>query len=362
MSNSNLSSMESVDDYLQSMVNGTMKNINESLQPGKLGKQSLKGGNIFASRDAFENVIKHTKSSENAVMSELKNIISACKKYINTYDKHLDNLHKLDVYIKFNGMTEMFKRVILKQILSVGVVDKNLELLFNNYSINTQTTEADFIKQHFVQQIYYIISKYFSDKGGMINIKYIFILTNTKTHVSVHVTNKEDISETHEISHSNYILNEQEAFEKLQNIIIVDKSKLKHKKADIKFDDDNKHNTQIDPILSILTDPESLSKYKKISSMASSNRTYLKQVDENEVIVVTPAGTQSAPFATNKAASVKRSAFKIYARKSSKKTLKTKSAALPAKLVFAPAPIQTANINLDDMFKESSKKTKNSNA
>ena len=87
MSNSNLSSMESVDDYLQSMVNGTMKNINESLQPGKLNNQRLKGGNIFASRDAFENVIKHTKSSENAVMSELKNIITACKKYIKLYDK-----------------------------------------------------------------------------------------------------------------------------------------------------------------------------------------------------------------------------------------------------------------------------------
>lgn len=293
---------KNLDDYLQSMVDGTMKSVLENLQVGHKGgnnnlsnlsnhkyKNNHKGGNLFSSHDTFEDVIHNTKRTENSIINEFGKMYSAVKSFYSIYDKHIDNLKKLDAYVKFDGMTNLFKKVILKQYLRPGNIDKRIALLFNNYSINTSTSSIAFIKEHILQQIYYVIDTEFGDKGGMLNIKYIFVSV-TPDNVVINITNQEDKTEIINISHDGYIIDIDEAIDKLQNIIVVDKDKLKKKKEVLKFDRDDKHHTSIDGLIYKLTDADALSRNSiarsKSKSKSKSRRT--KRINNNTIDITNP--------------------------------------------------------------------------
>ena len=329
-----LVNIKTADDYIQSMVDGTMENIYNKMQKGN---NLQNGGTLFSKNDSFENVIKTTKNTETAVINELKNILNASRKYMEAYGKHLDNLKKLDKYVNFNGMTKMFTDVILKNYLSAGFVDKRLELLFNNYSINTEISDIEFIRSHILQQVLFVINKYFSDKGGMSNIKYYFITVGT-TNFTIHITNKSDKTESHTISHRDYIINIKETVDKLQSIIVVDKNKLKQKKPVLNFDDDDKHNISINPILVVLTDPVKLAQYVPDDDTPSKERTTLKRISDAQINILAQK---------NKPVSARKSNFKMYAtlskQKSKPATDMNKSKTISIKKMVFPPKTQLQN-------------------
>ncbi len=214
-----------------------------------------KGGfRLFESHDSFNNVIKNTKHSENIVIEKYKKMYSNVKDYYIAYDNHLNNLKKLDKYVNFHGMTGMFKKFIIKHCFTHGSVDKSLPILFNNYSINEETSYKQFRKDHIMQQIYYVIDTYFSDKGGMSNIKYLF-LDVAKEYFILYITNKADKSENFKITHTDYLIDIQETIDKIQDIIVVDKTKLKQKKQVLTFDDSDKIITSTANLLELLKKP-----------------------------------------------------------------------------------------------------------
>ena len=223
----------------------------------KLNNNKQKGGfRLFESHDSFNNVIKNTKHSENIVIEKYKKMYSNVKDYYIAYDNHLNNLKKLDKYVNFSGMTGMFKKVIVKNYFTHGSVDKSLPILFNNYAINEETSYKQFRKDHIMQQIYYVIDTYFSDKGGMTNIKYLF-LDVAKAYFILYITNKADKTENYKIAHTDYLIDIQDTIDKIQDIIVVDKSKLKQKKEVLTFDDNDKIITSTANLLELLKKPNS---------------------------------------------------------------------------------------------------------
>jgi hypothetical protein len=91
----------------------------------------------------------------------------AVKNYHKSYDTHLQNLQKLDDYANFNGMENLFKKVLMKDNFRDGKVDKSVPILFRNYLIEEETTPTAFRKEHILRQVNYVLGKYFSGREHM---------------------------------------------------------------------------------------------------------------------------------------------------------------------------------------------------
>lgn len=117
---------------------------------------------IFSPRDPFGAAISRTKKSENRLIDDYENMDSAIKSYHNSYDEHLANLITLDDFANFSGMQKAFKDIILKKNFKHGDVDRSNPLLFENYFINDTVTPAEFRRQHIIQQVRYVLKKYFA--------------------------------------------------------------------------------------------------------------------------------------------------------------------------------------------------------
>ena len=257
--------MSDTSNHVKETLNNTINKINNI----KNTKQSG-GFNMFKKQDTFNNVIKNTKHSENVIINKYKNMFKVVKEFYVAYDEHINNLRKLDKYVNFNGMTSIFKNVINKHYLKHGNIDKSLPILFNNYLINGETSYKEFRRAHIMQQIHYVIETYFGDKGGMLNIKYMFIDVGSSNFI-LYLTNKNDKTENFKINHTDYLIDIQDTIDKIQHIIVIDKSKLKNKKEVLTFNNDDKNITSTDTLFSILIDAKKLSKIRVPSSSSSSS-------------------------------------------------------------------------------------------
>ena len=257
--------MSDTSNHVKETLNNTINKIHNIKNTEQSG-----GFNMFKTKDTFNNVIKNTKHSENVIINKYKNMFKVVKEFYVAYDEHINNLRKLDKYVNFNGMTSIFKNVINKHYLKHGNIDKSLPILFNNYLINGETSYKEFRRAHIMQQIHYVIETYFGDKGGMLNIKYMFIDVGSSNFI-LYLTNKNDKTENFKINHTDYLIDIQDTIDKIQHIIVIDKSKLKNKKEVLTFNNDDKNITSTDTLFSILIDAKKLSKIRVPSSSSSSS-------------------------------------------------------------------------------------------
>ena len=119
---------------------------------------------LFKSRDSFGNAISRTKKSEYKLINNYEIMDEAIKSYQKTYKDHMQNLITIDDFANFNGMQKVFKDIIIKKNFKHGEVDRSNPLLFRNYLINDIVTPTEFRKQHIIQQVRYILKKYFADR------------------------------------------------------------------------------------------------------------------------------------------------------------------------------------------------------
>ena len=266
----------STNNLMYSNINDVVDNIHDKLNINinSVNKNNRQNGgfSFFKSRETFANVIKNTKRSENNVIDKYKIMYKVVKDYYKSYDEHINNLRKLDTYVNFKGMTKMFTKVINKKYFKHGNVDKTLHILFNNYSINSETSNKQFRKDHIMQQIYYIIDTYFIDKGGMSSVKYIFI-DLAKEYFILYITNKEDKTDNFKITHTDYIIDDiEDTIEKIQDILVIDKTKLKQNKEVIKFNNNNNIKSSASNVLSKIKNPHSKSKRGSTSKSKSGSK------------------------------------------------------------------------------------------
>ena len=117
---------------------------------------------LFSGKDAFGTAISRTKKSEAKLIKNYEYMDSAKKAYYTAFDDHFQNLITLDDFANFRGMQTIFKDIILKKTFKHGDVDRSNPLLFENYFINDTVSPTQFRKQHIIQQVRYVLKKYFA--------------------------------------------------------------------------------------------------------------------------------------------------------------------------------------------------------
>jgi len=183
--------------------------------------------------DNFTKAIKRTKSSENKLINTYVEMDKVVKDYHKSYDTHLQNLEKLDDYANFNGMENLFKKVIMKDNFRNGKVDKSNPILFRNYLIEEETTPTAFRKEHIMRQVNYVLDKYFAGREHMF-IKHMTVDVG-KHEFILTITTIENIKKSRKIEHNGYVISVSKTKKELKDILETTKKNLKRKSKLIEF-------------------------------------------------------------------------------------------------------------------------------
>jgi len=197
-------------------------------------EKELKGGfKLFKFGDSFGKTIRRTKLSEGKLIKTYGIMDSATKHYQKSYDTHLQNLEKLDDYANFNGMENLFKKVIMKENFKNGKVDKSLPILFRNYLIEDETAPSAFRKEHIMRQVNYVLDKYFAGREHMF-IKSMSVDVG-KNEIILYITTIENIKKSRKINHSGYVISISETKSALKEILATTKKNLKRNSSIIQY-------------------------------------------------------------------------------------------------------------------------------
>ena len=180
----------------------------------------------FRGESNIAEIIKKTKKSELSLLSSYEDMYSKNKQYNLAYDNHLKNIIMLDDKLNFNGMETLFKKIIMKNILKDGKVDKSIPLLFRNYLIKGDVTISEYIKEHILRQVEYILNKYFASREHKY-IKNIEISNITKEDFQCTLLTLDNIEKKYKINHSNYIIDKNETKSVLNKILSATKKNFK---------------------------------------------------------------------------------------------------------------------------------------
>lgn len=213
------------------MLSRIMEYINNQPKENNI----LQSGGLFGfGKDGFTKSIEHTKSSESKLINTYSKMDKSVKEYHNAYENHLKNLSKLDEYANFDGMENLFKKVIMKENFKNGKVDKSLPLLFRNYLIMKDTTPSNFRKEHILRQVNYVLEKYFAGREHMF-IKYMNISELGRDKFYLTVTTIENIKKTRSIPHNGYVISVSNTKKELKDILATTKKNLKRKSRLVEF-------------------------------------------------------------------------------------------------------------------------------
>jgi hypothetical protein len=197
-------------------------------------KQKGSGILDYFSSNKKNNPISIAINSESNLFKTYSEYLNAKIKYEESYNKHLDNLITLD---KINNMgsslVTVFKDILYpNNIEGYTNYDYKNPLLLSSYLIDDETKPANFRREHIRQQIWYQIynlSEYDNSLFTGVNVK---LLDNKNVMVSFILLNNIQFDRKVSIS-SNYIINEKELNEHIEEIIMNVKSnnKLNLKKS-----------------------------------------------------------------------------------------------------------------------------------
>lgn len=186
-----------------------------------------RGGFMGFGSNSFKSIIKKTKKSETNLINNYETMESVAKKYNLAYKTHLANLNKLDDYANFSGMENLFKSVILKDVMSQGKVDRSMPLLFRNYHIEEEPTPSAFRREHILNQVRYILATSFAGREHML-IKYMSVELG-KTQFLLHITTIENIKKTRAINHKGYLIDSSATRATLREWLATTKKNLKRR-------------------------------------------------------------------------------------------------------------------------------------
>ena len=175
---------------------------------------------------SFGDLVKKTKSTENTLINTYEDMDIKTKKYNKAYEAHLKNIKALDDNIQFNGMETMFRKIIMKDIITSGNVKKNNPLLFRNYIIEGDVLPSTFRREHIMTQIRYIMSKYFGGSDHMF-IKHFTVSNITKHDYELNIITIENIKYNKTIPHSDYLIDKEKTRSVIRDILSSTKRHLK---------------------------------------------------------------------------------------------------------------------------------------
>ena len=131
-------------------------------------------------------LVKYTKKSESKLISNYEEMSKATREYAEAFQDHAENLEQIDDRVNFNGMVTLFNKIIMKDNIHSGKIDKSSPILFRNYKIEGDVTSSTFRTEHLERQLYYLLNKYSEPRNSNF-IKYMTITDITKTSCVVNI-------------------------------------------------------------------------------------------------------------------------------------------------------------------------------
>lgn len=183
---------------------------------------------LFGDSGSIGSLVSKTKKSERNLVNNYETMDSAIKSYHRSYDEHLKNLMDLDDFANMTGMESVFKDIILKKHFKHGDVDKTNPLFFSNYLIEGDVTTSSFRKEHILQQVRYVLKKYFAPREHQFIKDMTVEVGKHSALISIttieHHKHKREIKYTHD---KDFILKFSDLKQALKDIIASAKKHLK---------------------------------------------------------------------------------------------------------------------------------------
>ena len=189
-------------------------------------------------KESMGDVVRKTKSSETSLINSYEDYDDKTKKYNKAYDTHLKNLKVLDDYVNFKGLETLFKKIIMKDNFKTGQIDRSNPLLFKNYLIETDVPPSTLRKEHILQQVRYILKKYFPSREHLF-IKYMDVEVG-KTAFILNITTIDNIKKSRKINHNEYIISKSETKKALNEIISTSKKNLKRESLVVEYNNSSR--------------------------------------------------------------------------------------------------------------------------
>ena len=184
-------------------------------------------------------LVKHTKKSESKLIRNYEEMSKATSEYAKTFKDHLENLEQLDDRVNFNGMVTLFEKIIMKDNIHSGKIDKSSPILFRNYKIEGDVSSSTFRTEHLERQLYYLLNKYIEPRHTNF-INYMTINDITKTSAVLNIITIDNKKYKKKIAHEDYILDKNDVKKMLQDVIHTTKKNLKMKNNIILFNNNTK--------------------------------------------------------------------------------------------------------------------------
>jgi len=193
----------------------------------------IKGGfNYFDTKPkdkkhiSFDKLVKETKKSEKKVISSYEEMDKKSQDYAKSYKDHLENLELLDDYANFNGLTKLFKEIIMKDTIKPGNIDKSTPIFFDNYMIEGEVLPNVLREEHLKRQVVYLYDKYFALRDQAL-INYVSIVDITKSSFVLNVVMIDNKKYNRKIHHDDFIVDKNDLKKNMKDIIHTSKKNLR---------------------------------------------------------------------------------------------------------------------------------------
>ena len=214
-----------------------IKNINGGFLSFKSKDRKDKKGK---KDESFDTVVKNTKKSEMKLIKTYEEMDDKTRIYTKAYIEHLENLERLDDYANFNGMVTLFKKVLMKDNIKSGNIDKSNPILFRNYMIEGDVMPSTLRNEHLKRQIDYFRNKYFALRDNAF-IDYLSVSDITQTSFVINVVTIDNKKYTRKIEHEDFLVNKSDLKSALKDIIHTTKRNLKRDSKIVIYDEDTKN-------------------------------------------------------------------------------------------------------------------------
>ena len=205
------------------------------MKAGFLSFKNRKDKNKYSLGD----LVKYTKKSESKLIRNYEEMSKSTSEYAKAFQDHLENLEQLDDRVNFNGMVTLFEKIIMKDNIHSGKIDKSSPILFRNYKIEGDVSSSTFRTEHLERQIYYLLNKYIEPRHTNF-ITYMTITDITKTSAVLNIITIDNKKYKKKIDHEDYILDKNDVKKMLQDVIHTTKKSLKMQNNIILFNNNSK--------------------------------------------------------------------------------------------------------------------------
>jgi hypothetical protein len=192
-------------------------------------------GGLFG-KSGMTTAIRNAKRSETNLISKYEDYEQISKKYSKAFDEHIDNLKKIDDYGNFKGLETLFKNVIMKDEFKKPTINKQNPLLFKNYPVTSELPPSMLRKKHILQQVKYVMEKYFAERDRMFVKSYDIELG--KNEFILYVITIDNSKKSRKLSHDNYIISISETKHALKDILSSVKKHLRRKSIVVEVNGD----------------------------------------------------------------------------------------------------------------------------